>query len=70
MFDILLLLQSDRPSSQYWNSGMVAAHRALAAELNLVISHMTEQASHNKVMYGLPGLTKLHRTLLMASSVE
>ena len=32
---------------------MIAAHRDLAAELNLVISHMTEQASHNKVEYEL-----------------
>ena len=45
----LTILQSDRPSSQYWNSGMVAANRNLSSELNLVISHMSELSSHNKV---------------------
>ena len=50
---------------------MVAAHRDLAAELNLVVSHMTEQASHNKVTIVVFGfaINNLFRTLLMASSV-
>lgn len=41
--------QTDHPTSQYWNTGMVAAHRELAAEFNISIAHFTEMSSHNKV---------------------
>ena len=42
--------KSDRPTSQYWNTGMVAGHRDLAKKYNIPITHVTEQASHNKVI--------------------
>ena len=50
---------------------MVAAHRDLASELNIVISHMTEQSSHNKVNIGTYkiALNNIVRILLMVSSV-
>ena len=41
--------QSDRPSSQYWNAGMVAGHSDLARKFGICISHLTEQSNHNKV---------------------
>ena len=50
---------------------MVAAHRDLASELNIVISHMTEQSSHNKVniaTYKI-SLNDGSRIRLMVSSV-
>ena len=47
---IIIFFQSDRPTSQYWNTGMVAGHRDLANKYSIVISHITEQASHNKVI--------------------
>lgn len=40
--------QSDRPTSQYWSTGSIASHSDLAKELGVSISHMTEQAMHNK----------------------
>ena len=50
--DLLLFtvhIQTDRPSSQFWNSGMVAAHSELSREFGVPISHITEQSRHNKV---------------------
>ena len=50
MFAIItFIFQTDRPSSQYWNSGMVRAHKELAQEFNVSITHISEQSCHNKV---------------------
>ena len=46
-----LCFQTDRPSSQYWNSGMVRAHKELAQEFNVSITHISEQSCHNKVCW-------------------
>ena len=43
------ILQTDRPVSEYWNSGMVQALRDLAMEFKVNFVHFTEQAHHNKV---------------------
>ena len=47
---MLHILQTDRPSSQFWNSGMVRGHLELAKQFNVSISHITEQSMHNKVI--------------------
>ena len=41
--------QTDRPSSQFWNSGMLRGHRRLAVKHRVTIRHITEQSMHNKV---------------------
>ena len=46
---IAFKIQTDRPSSQFWNSGMVLAHREMVAEFDVPITHITEQSMHNKV---------------------
>ena len=43
------LSQTDRPSSQFWNSKMVRGHRRLALKYQVNIRHFSEQSSHNKV---------------------
>ena len=43
--------QTDRPSSQFWNSGMVLAHKEMVAEFDVPITHITEQSMHNKVNF-------------------
>ena len=40
-----IIHKTDRPSSQFWNSGMILATRELA----IPIIHFTEQSMHNKV---------------------
>ena len=45
--------KSDRPSSQFWNSGMVLAMRELVEEFGIPITHITEQSMHNKVIFTL-----------------
>ena len=42
-------LQTDRPRTEYWNSGLVQALRDLAKKYGLAFVHFTEQAHHNKV---------------------
>ena len=41
--------QTDRPSSQFWNSGMLRGHQRLAIKHQVTIRHITEQSMHNKV---------------------
>ena len=43
--------KTDRPSSQFWNSGMVLATRELVKEFGIPITHITEQSMHNKVTF-------------------
>ena len=45
--------QTDRPSSQFWNSGMLRGHRRLAMKHQVTIRHFTEQSMHNKVRFWL-----------------
>jgi hypothetical protein len=45
----LIKIQTDRPSSQFWNSGMARGHLELAEEFGTSISHISEQSMHNKV---------------------
>lgn len=45
----LIVLKTDRPTSEYWNSGMIQALRDLSMEFQINISHFTEQSHHNKV---------------------
>ena len=44
-----IIHKTDRPSSQFWNSGMVLATKELVAEFGIPITHITEQSMHNKV---------------------
>ena len=46
-----IIHKTDRPSSQFWNSGMVHATKELASEFAIPITHITEQAMHNKVLF-------------------
>lgn len=41
--------KTDRPSSQFWNSGMVLGTKELVDEFRMPITHITEQSMHNKV---------------------
>ena len=45
----MLCFQTDRPSSQYWNSGMVRGHKELSQDFKVSITHISEQSCHNKV---------------------
>ena len=45
-----IIHKTDRPSSQFWNSGMVLATKELVEEFGIPISHITEQSMHNKVI--------------------
>jgi hypothetical protein len=47
-----IFVQTDRPSSQYWNSGMARGHLELASDFSTSISHMSEQSCHNKFSDG------------------
>ena len=63
-------LQTDRPSSQFWNTGCVAGLRQLAGEFNIPITAMTEQSSHNKVRISIGSQSLvIYRILLMVNSV-
>ena len=42
-------IQTDRPRTEYWNSGLVQALRDLAMEFKITFVHFTEQSHHNKV---------------------
>jgi hypothetical protein len=44
-----LIPQTDRPTSQFWNSGSIHNSRRLVQEFGIKITHMTEQSCHNKV---------------------
>ena len=46
-----IIHKTDRPSSQFWNSGMIHATKELASEFGIPITHITEQAMHNKVLF-------------------
>ena len=64
------VIKSDRPSSQFWNSGMVLGLRQLSGEYGIPISHITEQSMHNKVqlfVFALIYLLLYSRTLLLES---
>ena len=45
----IIQLQTDRPRTEYWNSGLVQALRDLAIEFQISFVHFTEQSHHNKV---------------------
>ena len=44
-----LHLQTDRPKTEFWNSGNVELSRDLAAEFGITVVHMTHQSHHGKV---------------------
>jgi hypothetical protein len=44
-----IIHKTDRPSSQFWNSGIVLATKELVAEFGIPITNITEQSMHNKV---------------------
>ena len=46
-----IVFKTDRPSSQFWNSGMVIAVKELVEEFGIPITHITEQSMHNKVKF-------------------
>ena len=52
-------MQTDRPVSEYWNSGMVQGLRDLAIEFGVTIAHFTEQSHHNKVCLAKQKLTEI-----------
>ena len=45
---IFCISQTDRPTSEYWNSGMVQSLRDLSIKYQIAISHFTEQSHYNK----------------------
>ena len=49
LVNIFFLSQTDRPGSQFWNSGMIASYSELAQEFGIPVIAITEQSSHNKV---------------------
>ena len=46
---IFQYLKTDRPRTEFWNSGNIEVSRDLAAEPGVTWVHMTNQANHGKV---------------------
>ena len=65
-------MQTDRPHTEFWNSGNVEVARDLSAQFAVNWIHMTSQAHHGKVrVFGTQGrYKKIFRVLLMESLQE
>ena len=46
---IFQYIKTDRPRTEFWNSGNIEVSQDLAAELGVTWVHMTNQAHHGKV---------------------
>ena len=47
----LIIIKSDRPSSQYWNINMMKQNITLSEAHNIPLTHITEQSMHNKGLF-------------------